>query len=477
MLITELRQLLDSGELSAEELTKSYLSKIKEMNRELNSYITVCDDLAIEQAKKAQKCIDAKESSFLTGIPFSIKDNICTKGVKTTCASKMLESFVPIYNATAVERIIKENAVILGKTNLDEFAMGSATETSYFGAVKNPHNPAYIPGGSSGGAAAGVCAELCAAALGSDTGGSVRQPASFCGVTGFMPTYGTVSRYGLIAFASSMDQIGVLSNSAADTAHIMNVISGSDSHDSTVSPKACKDFTALLGNSLKGLKIGIPKEFFSHDITDDVRNKVMSAADFYKSNGAVLVDVSLKSLDLTPEIYRVISSAEASSNLGRYDGIKYGHSCDNSESFDVSVSKSRSEGFGDEVKKRILFGTFVLSEKNYEAYYKKALMLREQIKDEYKQIFEKCDMILTPTTPSGAYKFTDQTAKMIHKYTADKCTITANLAGLPAITTPCGYDNNNMPIGMSLVGRRFDDARIIYAADIYENFKKNTNIY
>lgn len=477
-MITELRRKLDSGEISAPELTKSYLARINEINGELNSYITVSADLATEQAIKAQKLIEAKKSTFMTGIPISIKDNICTKGIKTTCASKMLENFIPFYNASAVEKLINENAVILGKTNHDEFAMGSTNETSYFGAVKNPHNLSYIPGGSSGGAAASVAANLCTAALGSDTGGSVRQPASFCGVTGFKPTYGTISRYGLIAFASSMDQIGVITQSVSDAAHIMNIISGNDTHDSTVSSQACNNFTSMLGSSLKGLRIGIPKEFFSHDITDDVRKQVMTAAEFYKSNGSVLIDVSLKSLDLAPEIYRVISSAEASSNLGRYDGIKYGHNSNSDDNFEISVSDSRNEGFGEEVKKRILFGTFVLSEENYETYYKKALQLREQIKSEYKEIFEHCDMIITPTTPSGAYKFSNQTAKMIHKYTADKCTITANLAGLPAITTPCGYDNNNMPLGMSLVGRPFDDSRIMFAADIFErNFKKNTNTY
>lgn len=471
MSLKELRLALDTKKISAPELTKMYLRRIKEIDKDLNSYITVCEESALLQAEQAQKLIDENIASFLTGIPISIKDNICTKGIKTTCASKMLEDFVPFYNATAVDKLLLENAVIIGKSNMDEFAMGSTNQTSYFGVVKNPHNPAFIPGGSSGGAAAGVAAGLCAAALGSDTGGSVRQPAAFCGVTGIKPTYGTISRYGLVAFASSLDQIGVIANSAEDTAYVMNVISGYDEKDSTSSPKCTTNFTSLLGSSLKGLKIGIAKEFFEN-ITDDLKNALEKAMDFYTSNGAILVNTSLKTLDLSPDVYRIISSAEAMSNLGRYDGIKYGNRLSKND-YDKILTASRGDGFGKEVKKRITFGQFVLSADNYDDYYKKALCLRQQIKEDYHEIFKKCDVLLTPTTPSASYRFSDENAQMLHEHTADKCTVTASLAGLPAISTPCGYDSFGMPLGMSIIADAYREARIIAVADLFEKqFKR-----
>lgn len=476
MSLSELRQRLDCGEISAVELTKSYLDKIEEKDKSINSYITVCRQAALRQSENAQKRIAKKEADFLTGIPLSVKDNICTAGIKTTCASKMLSDFVPIYNATVVEKLIKKDAVIIGKTNLDEFAMGSTNESSYFGAVKNPINTEYVPGGSSGGAAAGVAAGLCAAALATDTGGSIRQPASFCGVTGFKPTYGSVSRYGLIAFASSLDTIGFLTNSAEDCAYLMNGVAGEDKRDSTTSPLANRDYTAFLGCSLKGTKIGIPMEFFGEDLSPEVKNAVQKAAEFFKSCGAELIDVSLKSLEIAPDIYRIISSAEACSNLSRYDGMKYGHTSKINADYNERTALSRSEGFSEEVKKRIVFGTYVLSSDNYDNYYKKALYLRQCIKDDYEKIFKQCDMVLTPTVSSSAFKFTEKTEKILHSHTADKYTLTANLAGLPSISTTCGYDKSNMPLGMCLTGKHFDDARIISAADIFEREFKNTRI-
>lgn len=468
MSLIELRRSLDSGEISAVELTKSYLDRIEKADKSINSYITVCADSAVRQAEKAQKRIAEKKADFLTGIPLSVKDNICTAGIKTTCASKILSDFIPFYNATVVEKLLNKDAVILGKTNLDEFAMGSTNETSYFGAVKNPLNTEYIPGGSSGGAAASVAAKLCAAALGSDTGGSIRQPASFCGVTGFKPSYGAVSRFGLIAFASSLDTIGFLTNSAEDAAYLMNAVAGEDKRDSTASPSANRDYTEFIGRSLKGTKIGIPKEFFTSDLSPEVKSAVLSSAVFFKDCGAELIDVSLKTLSLAPEVYRIISSAEACSNLSRYDGMKYGYTSDKGAGFDERASFSRSEGFGEEVKKRILFGTYVLSADNYDTYYKKALLARQRIIEDYGNIFTLCDMVLTPTVSSAAYKFEEKTFEKIHSHTADKYTLTANLAGLPSISTVCGYDKRNMPLGMCLTGKPFDDARIIAVADIFE---------
>ncbi len=468
MSIAKLREQLDKKEISARELTQSYLDKIKNTDKELNSYITVCEESALDEADKAQEMIDGGNSGALTGIPLSIKDNICTIGTRTTCASKMLEDFVPIYNATAMEKLNNAGAVILGKTNMDEFAMGGSSQTSYFGGVHNPYDTSRVTGGSSGGAAASVAGGLCVGALGSDTGGSVRQPASFCGVTGLKPTYGRVSRYGLIAFASSLDQIGTLAKSAEDCGLILSAISGYDCNDRTSAKVEDVNVNAKIGMSLKGIKIGIPAEFFAEGVREDVKNTVMAAAKAYESMGAELVSVSLPSLEYAVSAYYLISSAEAASNLSRYDGVKYGYRSQVGENFNELIKNTRREAFGDEVKRRILLGNYALSSGYYDAYYKGASKIRTQIKKEYNDIFEKCDCILTPTAPTTAYKIGQQENDPVKMYTADICTVTVNIAGLPAISTTCGYDSDGMPIGMSIVGKMFDEATIIAVCDAFE---------
>ena len=468
MSIAKLREQLDKKEIGARELTQSYLDKIKNTDKELNSYITVCEESAFDEADKAQEMIDDGNSVALTGIPLSIKDNICTIGTRTTCASKMLEDFVPIYNATAMEKLNNAGAVILGKTNMDEFAMGGSSQTSYFGGVHNPYDTSRVTGGSSGGAAASVAGGLCVGALGSDTGGSVRQPASFCGVTGLKPTYGRVSRYGLIAFASSLDQIGTLAKSAEDCGLILSAISGYDCNDRTSAKVEDVNVNAKIGMSLKGIKIGIPAEFFAEGVREDVKNTVMAAAKAYESMGAELVSVSLPSLEYAVSAYYLISSAEAASNLSRYDGVKYGYRSQVGENFNELIKNTRREAFGDEVKRRILLGNYALSSGYYDAYYKGASKIRTQIKKEYNDIFEKCDCILTPTAPTTAYKIGQQENDPVKMYTADICTVTVNIAGLPAISTTCGYDSDGMPIGMSIVGKMFDEATIIAVCDAFE---------
>lgn len=467
MAIKELHKQLSAKEIGAVELTKRYLDRIEKYDKGINSYITVSAEKAIKDAELAQNRIFSGDSGLLTGIPLSIKDNICTLGTRTTCASKMLEDFVPVYNATVVEKLKNSGAVMLGKTNMDEFAMGGSSQTSYFGGVKNPYDLTRVAGGSSGGAAASVAAALCVAALGSDTGGSVRQPAAFCGVTGLKPTYGAVSRYGLIAFASSLDQIGVCGMTAEDCAIILAVICGEDKNDATSSDKAKGNYTELIGMSLKGKKIGIPKEFFGEGVSDEVKTAVMNGAEVYKDAGCELIEVSMPSLKYAVSAYYLISSAEAASNLSRFDGIKYGHRA-NGETYDDIIKKTRSEGFGDEVKRRIMLGNYALSSGYYDAYYNNANRIRTKIIEEYASIFEKCDVILTPTAPTGAYKIGQQEKDPVRMYLSDICTVTVNIAGLPAISTPCGYDKDGMPIGMSIVGKAFDEANIIAFCDVYE---------
>lgn len=467
MNLQEMRAKLDSREIGAVELARDYLKKIKEKDSVVNSYITVCEELAISQAEKAQSIIDAGEAKAMTGIPLSVKDNICTNGVKTTCASRMLENFVPVYDATAVARLNAENYVMLGKTNMDEFAMGGSSQTSYFGGPKNPYNTDCVTGGSSGGAAAAVAAGLCAAALGSDTGGSVRQPSAFCGVTGLKPTYGTVSRWGLIAFASSLDQIGVIANSAFDTGYVLNSIYGYDENDATSSSSSKGGYTELVGSDISGLKIGVPKEFLD-GASDEVRAAVLKAADYYRALGCEIIECSLPSLEYAVSAYYLISSAEAASNLSRFDGIKYGYRSGLGEDYNQLIKSSRREGFGGEVKRRIMLGNYALCSGYYDAYYNNARRIRTQIKKEYAAIFEKCDVILTPTAPTTAYKIGVQEDDPVKMYTADICTVTVNIAGLPAISTICGYGSDGMPIGMSLTGRAFDEKTIIAVCDRFE---------
>lgn len=466
--ITELRSMLDRKELSAAELTDAYLKRIKQVDDKLESFITVTEDIAKRSAERAQERINKGEAAALCGIPVAVKDNICTDGVKTTCASKMLENFVPFYNAAVMDKLENEGAVMLGKTSMDEFAMGGSTQTSAFKKTKNPYDLKRVSGGSSGGSAAAVSASLCAAALGSDTGGSIRQPSSFCGVTGLKPTYGRVSRYGLVAFASSLDQIGPIAGSAEDCAVMLNAIAGYDPHDSTSSKNKVPDFTEKIGRDIKGMKIAIPKEFYSEGIDDEVRNAVLEAAESYKAFGAELVECSMPSLKYAVAAYYLISSAEASSNLARFDGIKFGHRSDNGGNFAELISNSRSEGFGWEVKRRILLGNYALSSGYYDEYYGKALSAKYKICEEYENIFEKCDVILTPTAPTTAYAIDEDNFDPKKMYRADLCTAAANLASLPAISTTCGYDKNGMPVGMSLTGRKWDESTIIQAADAFE---------
>ena len=450
MKIRDMRKALDSKEISAKELAQTYFERIKKYDDKVKSFITVTEEKALEQAEKAQGVIDKGEAKALTGIPVAVKDNICTEGVKTTCASKMLENFVPPYNATVMEKLDAENIVMLGKTSMDEFAMGGSTQTSAFAKTKHPYDLDRVPGGSSGGSAAAVAAGLAPVALGTDTGGSIRQPAAFCGVTGIKPTYSRVSRFGLVAFASSLDQIGSIGLDAHDCAILLNEICGYDFHDGTSSKLEVPDFTAKIGESMKGMKIALPKEFYAEGINDEVKAAVLKAADKY-----------------AVPCYYLLACAEAASNLSRYDGIKYGHRTLTADSYEELIIKSRSEGFGEEVKRRILLGNYCLSSGYYDAYYRKAMALRQLIRKEYNDIFEKCDVILTPTTPAVAYS-PEMTSDPVQMYQADICTVTVNIAGLPAISTPCGYDSKGMPIGMSVIGRKFDEATIIKTADAYE---------
>ena len=466
--IRDARKMLDGREISAPELAKAYLDRIAETDGKIKSYITVTADSAMKMAEKAQKKIDSGEAGPLCGIPLAIKDNICTDGVKTTCASKMLENFVPPYNATVMEKLEKEDIVMLGKTSMDEFAMGGSTQTSAFAKTVNPYDTGCVPGGSSGGSAAAVSASLCTAALGSDTGGSIRQPSSFCGVTGLKPTYSRVSRYGLVAFASSLDQIGPIANCAYDCGLILNTIAGYDPHDGTVSKNPVEDYTAKIGQPIKGMKIALPREFYAEGIDDSVRKAVLAAADVYKSMGAELIDCSMPSLKYAVAAYYLISSAEASSNLSRYDGIKYGHRSKVGENFNELIANSRSEGFGEEVKRRILLGNYALSSGYYDAYYGKAMALKQKISAEYADIFEKCDVILTPTAPTVAYGVNENISDPAKMYHADICTVTVNIASLPAVSTTCGYDEKGMPIGMSVIGRKFAEADILRVADAFE---------
>ncbi len=464
----KLRSMLDSRQISVRELTDEYMARIKKYDPTLESYITVTEEKAASDADKAQKLIDSGNSAPLTGIPMAIKDNICTDGIKTTCASKMLEDFVPPYNATVMDKLEDQGIVLLGKVSMDEFAMGGSTQTSAFAKTKNPYDTSRVPGGSSGGSAAAVSANLCAAAIGSDTGGSIRQPSAFCGITGMKPTYGRVSRYGLVAFASSLDQIGPLAKSAEDCGTILNAIAGYDPHDGTSSGLPVPDFNSDIGKGVKGIKIALPAEFYAEGIDTEVRDAVLAAAEVYRSMGAEIIECKMPSLKYAVAAYYLISSAEASSNLSRYDGIKYGHRSEKGDDFNELICNSRSEGFGDEVKRRILLGNYALSSGYYDAYYGKALALRQKIRAEYADIFEKCDVILTPTTPTVAYGVDENISDPVKMYQADICTVTVNIASLPAITTTCAYNEKGLPIGMSIIGKQFDESAVIRVADAYE---------
>lgn len=463
--VHELQEKLKNKEITVTQITESYVNNINEKEEDIQAFITPLKEEAIEKAKLIQSKIENGEvTGDYAGIPIGIKDNICTKGIKTTCASKMLENFISPYDATVVEKINAENIINLGKLNMDEFAMGGSTEYSYFKKTKNPWNLNKVPGGSSGGSAAAVAANLVPWALGSDTGGSIRQPASFCGVVGLKPTYGLVSRYGLVAFASSLDQIGPITKDVGDSAMLLNIIAGHDKKDSTSKEIEKVDYTKYLKNDVKGLKIGVPKEFFGDGINQEVKETLQQAIEKYKELGAEVEEFSLDIAKYSLATYYIIACAEASSNLGRFDGVRYGYRTPEYKDLNELFVKSRSEGFGEEVKRRIILGTYVLSSGYYDAYYKKAQQVRTLVMNEFKKGFEKYDVLLTPTAPTVAFDIGSKTNNPLEMYLADICTVSVNIAGLPGISIPVGLDKKGMPIGMQLIGDRFQEGTILNAA-------------
>lgn len=466
----ELGKKIKSGEIGVAEAAKAALEETRRREDQINSYVTVLDDKTIlARAEEVQKQIDSGElDSPLAGVPTAIKDNMCTKGILTTCSSKILENFVPSYSAEAVQNLEKAGAVIIGKTNMDEFAMGSTTETSAYGITRNPHNTDHVPGGSSGGSCAAVAAWECSYALGSDTGGSIRQPSSFCGVTGIKPTYGTVSRYGLIAYGSSLDQIGPIAKDVTDCATILEAISSYDKKDSTSIQREDLDFTSALVADVKGMRIGIPRDYFGEGLDPQVKAAIEKAAGVLEENGALLEEFDLSLVEYAIPAYYVIASAEASSNLSRFDGVKYGYRTGDYEGLHNMYKKTRSEGFGPEVKRRIMLGSFVLSSGYYDAYYLKALRTKALIKKAFDQAFERYDMILAPAAPTTAPKIGESLSDPIKMYLGDIYTISVNLAGLPGISLPCGKDDKGLPIGMQLIGDCFQEKKIIRAAYTFE---------
>lgn len=466
----ELGKKIQAGEVTAIDAAKEALQQIKDKEDQINSFVTVLGEEAVlARAKEVQEQIEKGElTGPLAGVPVAIKDNMCTEGVLTTCSSRILGNFVPTYSSEAVVNLEKAGAVILGKTNMDEFAMGSTTETSAYGVTRNPHNTDHVPGGSSGGSCAAVAAEECSYALGSDTGGSIRQPSSFCGVTGLKPTYGTVSRYGLIAYGSSLDQIGPIAKDVTDCATILEIISSHDTKDSTSVKREDTDFTSALIDDVKGMRIGIPRDYFGEGLDPQVEKAIRKAADVLKDKGAVVEEFDLSLVEYAIPAYYVIASAEASSNLSRFDGVKYGYRTEQYEGLHNMYKKSRSEGFGTEVKRRIMLGSFVLSSGYYDAYYLKALRTKALIKQAFDKAFEKYDVILSPAAPTTAPKIGDSLQDPIKMYLGDIYTISVNLAGLPGMTVPCGKDDKGLPIGLQLIGDCFQEKQIIRAAYTYE---------
>lgn len=465
----ELSNGLAAKEFSSVEVTKAYLDAIESKEPDVKAYLTVDAEGALATAKDVdEQRMQGRALSPLAGIPAGIKDNICTRGLRTTCASKMLAEFRPPYDASVIEKLKQSSYVLLGKLNMDEFAMGSTTENSYFQVTKNPRNLSCVPGGSSGGSAAAVAALEAAYTLGSDTGGSIRLPASFCGVVGMKPTYGTVSRYGLVAFASSLDQIGPLTKDVRDNAMVLNAISGHDPRDATSLNQDIPDYMAGLEKGVKGLKIGLSKEFFGGGIHPEVKHAVLTAASKLEAQGAQLLDVSMPSIDHALAAYYVISSAEASSNLARFDGVRYGYRSKQFDDIDSLYQRSRSEGFGPEVKRRIMLGTFALSSGYYDAYYKKALQVRSLIMKEFSAVLETCDLILSPVAPTVAYRIGEKTQNSVEMYLGDAYTVPVNIAGVPALSLPCGKDSDGMPIGMQLIGRHFSEPLLYQAGYAFE---------
>lgn len=473
MTAAALSEAMEKREISSVEAAKAYLDTIREKDGEIGAYLTVTEEEALASARRADEKRAAGETlSPLAGVPGGIKDNICTRGVKTTCASKMLENFVPPYDAAVMERLQAQGFVMLGKTNLDEFAMGSSTENSYYHLTRNPRDPSRVPGGSSGGSAAAVAAGEAAFALGSDTGGSIRQPAAFCGVVGMKPTYGTVSRYGLVAFASSFDQIGPLTRDVRDNALVLSAIAGHDRRDATSVRRDGGSLAGEIGAGVKGMRIALPREYFGRGIDARVSGAVQAAARRLESLGARVEEVNMESLGHALPAYYILSSAEASSNLARFDGVKYGFRAENCENMDQLYKNTRSEGFGKEVKRRIMLGTFVLSAGYYDAYYKQAQKVRTLIVEDFARVFRSCELILSPVAPTTAYAIGEKTADPLTMYLGDVYTVPVNIAGLPALSLPCGADENGLPIGIQLIGPAFSERRLYRAGYALEQSGK-----
>lgn len=471
--VSEHSAALQSGAYSAKELTKAYLDAIDETDGTIGAYIS----LYPEEALAAAAAVDEKRAkgeslSPLAGIPAGIKDNICTRGMRTTCASKMLENYVPPYDADVIERLKQSDYILLGKLNMDEFAMGSSCENSALKLTRNPADTSRVPGGSSGGSAAAVAAYEAAYTLGSDTGGSIRQPASFCGVVGMKPTYGSVSRYGLVAFASSLDQIGPLTRTVQDNALVLNAICGHDKRDATSLARQHADFTARIGQEVKGLRIGMPKEFFGEGISAEVKTAVENAAKLYEKMGAAIEEVSMPSIPHALSAYYIISSAEASSNLARFDGIRYGYRAKEFDDITDLYLKSRSEGFGAEVKRRIMLGTFALSSGYYDAYYKKAQQVRSLVTADFNRVFETCDVILSPVAPTPAYKLGEKSADPLEMYMGDAYSVPVNIAGVPALSLPCGKTEAGLPVGCQLIGKVFSEPLLYQVGAALESARK-----
>ena len=459
---------LRKREISSEELTLAAFQRIAETDDKIHAYITLCRDAALEQAKQADERLKRDGSTLpLLGIPIAVKDNFLTRGLRTTCASKILGDFMPPYDATVIKRIRAAGAVIVGKTNLDEFAMGSSAENSAFFPTRNPWDGERVPGGSSGGSAAAVAADQCIVALGTDTGGSIRQPAAFCGVVGLKPTYGRVSRYGIIAFASSMDQVGPITKDVRDCALMLEAIAGHDPADSTSTDRSVPRYSEALTGDVKGLRLGVPKEYFITGIAPEVEQAVRDAIRLLEKNGAVVEEISLPHTEYAVAVYYIVATAEASSNLARYDGMRFGHRAGGKDLLETYML-SREEGFGPEVKRRIMLGTYALSAGYYDAYYLKAQRVRALIKQDFDAAFQRCDAILTPTAPTTAFKIGEKTQDPLQMYLSDIYTISVNLAGLPALSLPCGFDGDGMPIGLQIIGKQFDEATILRLAYAYE---------
>ena len=467
MTILELRRLLDNRDVTAREVLDDVYRRIDAVEDTVKAFITITKDEACQMAKEAQDAIISNRMSLLTGIPVAVKDNMCTKGILTTCASRILNNFVPPYESTVTGKLKDQKYCLVGKTNLDEFAMGSSTENSGFHTSRNPWNPFFVPGGSSGGSAAAVAADECIAAIGSDTGGSIRQPASLCGVVGLKPTYGRVSRYGLVAFASSLDQIGPITKNVSDAAAMLTVIAGHDPLDSTSAPVVTPDYAGGLGKDIKGLRIGIPKEFFIEGIDKDVQEAVSVAIRKIESLGCTVAEVSLPHTAYAIATYYILATSEASSNLGRYDGVKYGIRESGKDLIEMYMN-TRAKGFGSEVKRRIMLGTYALSSGYYDAYYKKAQQVRTLIRRDFDNAFKEVDLIVTPTSPTPAFKIGEKATDPLQMYLSDIFTISVNLAGAPGISVPCGFTRDNLPVGLQIIGKYFDEETVLRTAYAYE---------